>query len=140
MSLTHWPAIKAALITRLATVSGLVVTGHFPKAIEPPWLFVTLRHFDRDTSGQVTAMPYQVSARLYVQWQDNEQAELELDSFVNPIPATVDADPTLGGVLQAGIAEITMGDPGFEEISGILYRTLDFSVRILEKATFRSGI
>jgi hypothetical protein len=112
-----------------------------PRSIQTsPTLYTLLDGFVRDTSGQVTAMKFRILHRVCVQWQDNEQAEAELLSFVHALPAAVDADPTLGGLITKGIARISDGESGFIIISGTKYRSLDFFSDIPTKGTYRGGI
>jgi hypothetical protein len=112
-----------------------------PRSIQTsPTLYTLLDGFKRDTSGQVTAMKFRLLHRICVQWQDNEESERELLTFVHALPAAVDRDPTLGPLISKGIARISDGVSGFILISGTKYRCLDFFSDIPTKGTYRSGI
>jgi hypothetical protein len=78
--------------------------------------------------------------RLVVHWQDNEAAERALLWFVHRIPAAVDNDPTLGGLLKKGVSRISEGQSGFVVISNTKYRCLDFFTDTPTKGTYREGI
>lgn len=137
-----YTTVKAGLHTRLQTVSGLVVKLKYePNTIQDaPAIYSILEGFTRSQASQITTMRYRTLHRLWVKWQDNEAAEIELDSFVNAIPAAFDADPQLGGAIEQGITVVTDGKAEWREIGGILYRTLDFFTEAVEKAAFGSGI
>jgi hypothetical protein len=105
-----------------------------------PVLYTLLDKFDRDTSGQVTAMKYRLLHRMVFQWQDNAESESAMLSFVHSVPAAFDLDPTLGGRLEKGVARIAEAASGFVVISNTKYRCLDFFSSIVSKAPYRSGI
>ena len=105
-----------------------------------PTIYTLLDGFERNASGQLTAMHYRILHRLVIQWQDNEQAELALMPFVHRVPAAVDSDQTLGGRITMGLARISSGQSGFVIISNTKYRCLDFFSTVPTKAPFQSGI
>ena len=127
---------------RFKTIAGLtnIILGE-PTAIEStPALYTALARFERSQHGQVTAMRYIFTHRLVIVWQDNPQAEMQLLTLLNAIPASVDLSPTLEGRIVEGLAKVTAGDAGYLEISGTLYRICDFSSDCLEKNAVRSGL
>lgn len=144
MSFATYSQIVQALHTRFATVADLSskpLLQYEPRSVQTtPTLYSLLHTFQRERSGQITAMRYRIMHRLILQWQDNEQSELQLMPFVNSIPHSVDADPTLGGLLAMGVARIGDGESGFIIISNTKYRCLDFYSDVLSKAPFQSGI
>jgi hypothetical protein len=112
-----------------------------PRVIQvTPTLYTLLDSFQRDTSGQVTAMRYRILHRVVLQWQDNAESEAALEPLIQAVPAAVDADPTLGGLLEKGVARIGDGSTGFVVISNTKYRCIDFFSDVLTKGPYRSGI
>ena len=105
-----------------------------------PVLYTLLDSFVRDTSGQVTAMKYRLLHRMVFQWQDNEESEAAMLSYVHSVPAAFELDPTLGGKLEKGLSRISDAQSGFVVISTTKYRCLDFFSSITSKAPYRSGI
>ena len=105
-----------------------------------PVLYTLLDKFDRDTSGQVTAMKYRLLHRMVFQWQDNAESEAAMLGYVHSVPHALDLDPTLGGMLAKGLARISDAQSGFVVISNTKYRCLDFFSSITSKAPYRSGI
>lgn len=127
---------------RFKTIAGLtnIILGE-PTAIHAtPALYTALAGFTRSQHGQITAMHYIFTHRLIVQWQDNPQAEMQLLTLLNAIPASVDVSPTLGGRIVEGLAKVTAGDTGYIPIGETLYRICDFTSDILEKGPVRSGL
>ena len=137
-----YPLVKAAVMTLLGRVTGIPSSanlGHHPRTVHAERaLSTTLDRFERSQSGQVTTMDYYLTSRLWVKWQDNGAAELEMEAFINRLPAEVDDDPTLGGACK--IARIEGGNPGFFTVGGTLFRTLDFNWFVHTKAHYGSGI
>ena len=140
-----YSAAIAGLATAVRGVPGLhSVLDYEPIAFhEVPAVYLLLDSFSRTQAGQVTVMRYRVLCRVCIAWQDNEGAERELIPFVNSIPAAIDADPTLGGAITRGaaqVAEDANAIAGFVRIGGTMYRSLDIYVDIIDKAAFQSGI
>jgi hypothetical protein len=137
-----YEAVVEGLHERFATVKGIMaILDYEPKAIQTtPTLYSLLDRFDRSQEGQLTVMKYRVLNRLCIQWQDNEQAERQLAKFVNPLPASIDKDPKLGGRVSRGMAWVTEAPTGFFSIGDTTYRVLDMYVEVLTKGAFKSGI
>lgn len=138
-----YATVKAGLYERLATVEGLKVHLKYePTSVQDaPALYSILDSFERFQAGQVVGMRYTTLHRLWIRWQDNEQAEEEMDSYVNAIPAAIEADPMLGARIASGEgAKIARGDAEWREIGGTLYRVMNFYSETTEKAAYQSGI
>lgn len=137
-----YTTVKAGLHTRLQTISDLKVKLKYePNTIQDaPAIYSILDSFTREIVGQIVVMRYRTLHRLWVKWQDNEQAEVQLDSFINAIPAAIDADPHLGASLPNGMAMTTDGKAEWREIGGILYRTVDFFSEAVEKGPYQGSI
>lgn len=137
-----YEAIIAGLNVRYATVSGIKsVLDYEPKAISnPPVIYTLLDTVTRSQAGQLTIMEYRILSRLCIRWQDNDYAERELRPFVNALPASIDADPKLGGAIPLGMAAVADIQAVFVTINGVLLRCLDMYVRVVEKAPVGSGI
>lgn len=151
MSYISYSDVITGLHERLETVPGLAqlnddgdvcnMLRYEPETIvQTPLLYSLLDTFQRDQHGQMTSMIYRVLHRIVIQWQDQEQAELELIALVNAVPASIDVDPTLGGRVDKGLARISDGATGFVVISGTQYRCLDFYSSVTTKSSMRSGI
>lgn len=142
-ALTVWQGLEE----RFRTVSGLqnIILGESTALHELPCLYTVLESFERTMASlppadNLTAMHYHFTHRLVIRWQDYQQAEMQLLSFINAIPAAVDADATLGGRITRGNVRITDGVAGFVDIGGVKYRIVDFATDALEKDTRSSGI
>lgn len=128
-------------------VAGLrnVILGEPSAAHDLPCLYTAFADFDRPLRGlppaeNLTAMTYHFTHRLMIRWQERPEAEEELLSFINSIPAALDADATLGGRLTRGNARISEGVSGFLALGGVTYRILDFTSEVLEKAPRSAGL
>jgi hypothetical protein len=137
-----YDAIVAGLGVRYATISGIkAILDYEPKTVSnPPIIYTLLDTVTRSQAGQVTVMDYRILSRLCIRWQDNEYAERELRPYVNALPASIDADPKLGGAIPSGMAAVTDIQAVFVTINGVLLRCLDMYVRVVEKAPYGSGI
>lgn len=144
MSFPSYSQVVDALHVRFATVADLAgkpMLKYEPRSVQTtPMLYTLIDRFTRERSGQLTAMRYRILHRLVLQWQDNEQSEVQLMPFVHSIPDSIDRDPTLAGLLEKGQAHIDDAESGFVLISQTKYRCLDFYSNVLAKAPFQSGI
>lgn len=136
---TIWTGLRERFLTVPGLATNNVILGEPTAAQTLPLLYTSLARFERAMEGSppgdnLTSMRYFFDHRLLVRWQDNANAEAELLSFVNTIPYSITSDPTLGGRISRGHARITEGVAGFVTIAGTLFRVLDFSSDILEKA------
>jgi hypothetical protein len=134
MSLT---AIMAATVTAFEAVTGVhYVLDYEPKAVhDTPMVYLLLDDFDRDQAPDgIIQTDWRLLATLVLRWQDNEQAEQDLVSLVDSCAAALDADPTLGDILNGGYALLSGGDAGYIEASGTKYRIVSFTVEVTEIA------
>lgn len=118
-----------------------VILAYEPTQLQDfPTLYTLFASAERaaDSPG-IIAMRYRLIARLCFRWQDNEGAELETEPYINALPAVIDANAGLGGVLNSGLAKVPTIQGVFVSIGGTVYRALDFTVDILEKAPRSSG-
>lgn len=152
MSFVSYSDVIEGLHERFLTIDGfpaynedgvlINLLAYEPAVVQhTPMIYSLLVGFERVKSGQLTEMRYRILHRLLIQWQDNEEAELELMPLVQRVPASVDLDPTLGGRVTLGSgAFVGRGESGFTTISTTKYRCLDFISTVSTKAPFQSGI
>ena len=131
-----YPATIAGLKERLESVDGLnLVLDYEPTSLQRlPAVYILLDSFRQ--VGELPVYIYRILVRLLVRWQDNEKAEWELMPFVNSIPAAIHADPTLGGLLVGGRANVDPDAPaiaGFVRIGGTMYRSLDVYLMVKDR-------
>ncbi|HEU4328065.1 MAG TPA: hypothetical protein VFS21_33320 [Roseiflexaceae bacterium] len=134
--------VRDGLHELFLTVPGIVACLNYePLAIDqPPIIYSLLDSFERSQNGGVTAMRYRILHRLCLAWQDNEQAEAQLTTFVNAIPAVVDRNPQLAGRIPSGLARIAEAQAVWVKIGSTTYRALDCYSDVLTKAGYKSGI
>jgi len=139
--------VYQGLEERFRTVSGLqnIILWEPTAAHALPALYTALERFERPMASQppadnVTAMRYFFTHRLVIQWQDNAAAEMQLLTLLNAIPAAVDADPKLGNRITSGNARISDGIAAYIKIGDTLYRIVDYTGEVLEKANRSSGL
>lgn len=127
--------IISGLHTVLAGVTGIdVVLNYAPTAVhDTPLIYTILDSAEISRGAQVTTRKFRIMHRLVVPWQDNEQAEIQIMPFVDSIPAAIDADPTLGGVITSGMAQIVDIEAAWINIAGVEYRALDFYSLVTDK-------
>lgn len=71
--------------------------------------------------------------RLVFDYLDNPQAEMQLLTMADSVPAAINVDPRLAQRLYGGYATSTAVISGFARIADKLYRVLDFTVTVIEK-------
>lgn len=139
-----YSALRNALHEVLKTVQPRIaaILPYEPTQIQTfPTLYTLFNSAERNSEAAgVTVMDYSVIARLCFRWVDNEQAELELEDYVNAIPAAVDANQQLSGAIASGIAKATAITGVYVSIGGTTYRAIDFVFSLKEKLPRSSGI
>lgn len=145
MSFISYQNVVDGLIECLGTIPGFTaywnLLDYEPDSVQsPPLIYTLLDGFTRSAQGQITIMRYRILVRLVIQWQDHQAAEQELRDRLHEIPAAIDVDPTLGGRIDRGLAEVSDGQSGFVRISNTQFRCLDYFVSAPTKSPVRSGI
>lgn len=135
-ALSCWQGIANAI----RGVEGLrgVTLGEPTGDMDLPCLYIAYASFGhplRNTppGRNMTGTSHAFAARLVIQWVDNAQAEMQLITLVDRIPAAIDQDGHLSGILNSGIAYCDAGVTGFASIGSVLYRIVDYSITVLEK-------
>lgn len=133
--MTTWPMIRDGLHERFATLTGLAaLLPTEPTAVgDTPLLYTLLLSHEREQAGQISKDTYTALHRVCVAWQDNAGAEQVLETFVDTLPAALQADRRLAGRLTTGYATYTRMDTGWVSIGGILCRAYDFQTVTFEK-------
>lgn len=122
--------ILAGLTTALQQGTGLQaqrVLDHEPTAADAaPLIYSLFVRYELTRQGQLNKHLFRVLHRVVVTWQDNEGAERLLVPFLESIPAAINANPRLDGLLTEGYAQIVEADGVFVVIGGVLCRGYDF--------------
>ena len=126
---------------RFRTIEGLDGGVHLgePTAIAAtPYLYAAYDTADQLMRSQQPArnqdgITHTFGVRIAFDFQDNPQAEMQLLTLADSVPAAINVDPRLGGRLPGGIAKSTSALSGFAMIAKKMYRVLDFVVTVLEK-------
>lgn len=127
-------ALSAALVSRLATVSGIVASLDYePTAIHSAPLIYTLLDSIPSRTPRPGAAPPSVAIAatfrfqhtIVVKWTDNDQAEETLRTLIDATLAVIDADARLGGVVTDGFCRATEVQTGFLLVAKTLYRVAD---------------
>lgn len=132
-------AVVEGIDERLQTLNGsphnLVVLDYEPAAIQvSPIALVLFSGFDgRNTAGQITTTPWEITVRLMVKWQDNEGAEAQLRRLVDAALYALDTGAKLGGRIDSGLAQMPRASAGFTKFGGTDYRLADITVRAVDK-------
>ena len=122
--------ILAGLTTALQTGTGLdtnrVLDFEPTAADDQPLIYSLFVRYEKTSQGQLDKHLFRVLHRVVVTWQDNEGAERLLVPFLESIPAAINSNPRLGGLLVNGYADISEADGVFVMIGGVLCRGYDF--------------
>lgn len=129
-----WQALEA----RLKTINGLtsILLGEPTTIQEAPCLIGVYSSLDVVLKSEAPARningnTHVFALRLAIKWQDNPQAEMQLLTLVDVIPAVVDAH--LGQALPKGMARCSNGISGFAEYGKEKFRVVDYTVSVFEK-------
>ena len=125
---------------RFRTIPGIgsVELGEPTGNMTLPCLYTVYGSFERPLRNSPparnqTGMKHILGTRLVIQWVDFGAAERQLFTLVDLIPASIEADPHLGGRLNAGAAYCAAGVSGHAVIGEVKYRVVDYEITILEK-------
>lgn len=105
-----------------------------------PAMFSRLQGFTRSIDGGRVHMRYRIAHVLCFMFQDSEEAELEMESYINAVPHAVDVFQSTGGIVSPGMAEITSGDVMMVNVGGVAYLAIVFYSDTVEKAGRLTGI
>jgi hypothetical protein len=135
---TRYEAIKAALLAQLERQApGFKgYYGYEPLAVyEPPLLYVLFIGFDDATHNQQVDRTYRYLVRGVFRWVDVEQAELEIDPFVDLLPTAIYTDIMLDGAVSRGRATVERIAGAFLQWNGDgpVFRCLDMTVAVTDK-------
>jgi hypothetical protein len=130
--MSYYSAAIAGLKTAFEAVTGIhYVLDYEPLTVQDaPMLYLVATAGTRDSTVMPAIEVYQVNAVLVIRWQDNEGAEQEVIDLLPLCLAALDTDPTLGGVLGGGAAWIPSYSAGYQDVSGQVYRIIEFMVDI----------
>ncbi len=135
--------IRAALHDLLKVVQPriAVVLAYEPAQLHDfPTLYTIFSDAELSLLPGLTRFEYRFIARLCFRWQDNEGAELEIEPYINAIPAAFDPHLMLDGVLKSGQARVTGMSGVFVSIGGTVYRAVDYTINVIDKPKRVSGI
>jgi len=123
--------VVGGLQTQLtAELTDLVsVLAYEPTGInDVPMMYLLFDGADVSHASQVVTVLVEITARLIVRWQDNEEAEEEIFPYIDDVIDAVRADPYLGG--HAMGAWVTRIEGAWVTIGQVVYRAIDFTVRV----------
>jgi hypothetical protein len=122
--------IHTALVARLATISGLNASlAYWPTSISPPTIFTPAPSAEYIVQGGLLYVDVlHFESTLCLPWQQNEEAERQLMELYGAVPTVLQAQPGLGLGAMAQIEDRER--PEFLKISGTLYRTLVYPIRV----------
>jgi hypothetical protein len=129
--------VRAALKTRLQAISGLEVYARPPGTINPPAALIApapgsfLTYRTSHTSHDL-----ELIVVVFVQWGEDDSATDALDAYLadagaSSVYATVQADPTLGGVVDSAAVLDAQNHGRHEYPEGVPYLGVEFNVGVL---------
>lgn len=128
-------SVRAGLVTRLETISGLRVPSQVPDQINPPMALVLPDRIDFDESFGSAGLDEMVFAVTLVAGRVSERtAQALLDGWCDPAAATsvkaaIEADRTLGGA--AHTCRVTeMRSYGPLAVGDAAYLSAEFVIRV----------
>lgn len=129
--MTDITAIRNAIATKLATISGVNVYARLPGTVVAPALVVRRRSTTYDTTMAGDSDDNQFGIMVFVQFGEDDSAQQNLDSYIatGVIKHALEADPTLGGVV-AFSAITTVGEDQLMMYAGVQYLTAELVLQV----------
>lgn len=125
---------------RFRTIQGLsaVQLGE-PFAIEAtPMLYAAYDNVNQimrstQPARNLDGLTHIFAVRLVFDYQSSPDAEMQLLTLADSVPAAINDDPQLGGRLHGGVATSTRAISGWAVVAQKRYRVLEFQVTVIEK-------
>jgi hypothetical protein len=131
MSIT---AIRTALATNLATISGLRTAAEVPDLPNPPVAIVNLDSVTYDQAFAKGMTNYNFTITVIVGRSAEREAQRKLDAYIsvgaNSVKNAVESDKTLGGYAY-DCRVVSMNSVGSVTISDTTYLAADFTVTVI---------
>lgn len=120
---------KTALATALATITGLRTYSRQPDNLNTPFGFPILQSVDYHGAMGSGNVVQTYTVQIIVGRASERSSEALLDSYLSytGVRAALEADPTLGGVVQQCIVE-SAGSIGTIDGNDTTYLSIDFRV------------
>lgn len=133
MTSTDLTAVREA-VAKAIEVEGLLVTPRYTGKINSPQAVVVRRQTTFDPAFDIDA-DHQLAIRLFVSFADLAGSQERIDQWCSPdgensIRACIDADPTLGGIVDSCRIP-TAEDERITTFAGIDYLTVDLPLEVL---------
>jgi hypothetical protein len=131
MSIT---AIRTALATNLATISGLRTAAEVPDLPNPPVAIVALTSVSYDRAYAKGMTSYTFTVTVIVGRAAEREAQRRLDTYISTgassVKYAVESDKTLGGNAY-DCRVVSMDSVGSLTISDTIYLAADFTVTVI---------
>jgi hypothetical protein len=131
MSIT---AIRTALATNLATISGLRTAAEVPDLPNPPVAIVNLDSVTYDQAFAKGMTNYNFTITVIVGRSAEREAQRKLDAYIsvgaNSVKNAVESDKTLGGYAY-DCRVVSLNSVGSVTISDTTYLAADFTVTVI---------
>lgn len=129
-------AVRDALQTRLATISGLRVHDTIPDAVSPPAAIITPADGTYDVTQGGTAVDYTFRVTLIASRTGVRTGQDQLDAYLSPsgsssVAAAIDGDSDLGSVVDS-TRVVRFENYGTIEVGGVTYLAVDVIVEVLD--------
>jgi hypothetical protein len=122
--------IRTALASAISTATGMQAYDSPPGSIEAPCSVI--RRLTTTLGTSTGSDDDLIGAIVLVQFTDNAAAQATLDAAVASVVAAVEADPTLGGVVDFAMPT-TVGADGITEYppaSGLQYLSAEVTIQV----------
>lgn len=133
--------VWAGLDERFRTIEGIaaVLLGEPTTVHATPLLFAEYASADQIMRSVAPAHNIDGLTHIFTVWilfdtQENAQTEMQLLTLADSVPRAINIDPRLAQRLYGGYATSTSALAGRMSVASKLYRALQFTVTIKEKA------
>jgi hypothetical protein len=121
------------------TISGINQSLDYEPAgqtlINSPCIYAKFETMNVTPEPCVEANEYDIKLIVLIRYTDAEEAERLVKSLIDNVKATYRDSVKLDGVLVNGSARISGGEGKYVLISDIIYRVIEFNLRVYDKET-----
>lgn len=120
-----------------AAIEGIRETYKYePMTPATPCLYTVLGSIpEMNQFPHMEEIQYDILLRLLLRYTNAEKAEIDAVTFIDRIITAYRSSVALDGVLADGTARLIGGRAGYVAVGSVIYRLIEFTLRVIERTS-----